>query len=89
MSTPLSSDHLDATMTYGELPSYPMFKKHFSQGVLWPTYRIDNHKSLDGSYDVGALYRLVVNLKLRWDNGDEEAGNDASAILGTLGIEWV
>lgn len=88
MNQTSQTDPVRHSMTFGELPSYPMFKKHWDAYVFWPAYVITKHKH-EGQYTLHELYELVVKLRFQWDNGDEEAGNDASSILETLGIEWV
>ncbi len=83
------------TKTYGDLPSYPEIKELFKKHVDGPYYKIKAGnartmiQALDGSYNDFGLFCLLVKLKVKAENGDEEAGQIASDILGTLGVEWV
>ena len=81
------------TKTYGDLPSYPEIKELFKKHVDGPYYRIQSSfrgdTTYSGSYNDFALFRLLVKLKVKAENGDEEAGQIASDILQTLGAEWV
>jgi hypothetical protein len=51
---------------------------------------LDVPAGCSSSYDVKRLWRLVRELTAIWeDEMDYDAGDDASSILFTLGIEWV
>lgn len=89
-----------STMTYGTMPSREAFMVHFSHEVDGPSYsiRLSRTDSAaaegtiigDGDYDAEELYKGVKQLVAKLnDDGDDDAGDLASAILGTLGFEWV
>ena len=51
---------------------------------------LDVPAGLTVEYPVKRLWRLVNELTAIWmDEDDEEAGQEASTILGLLGFEWV
>ena len=75
-------------VTYGEIPAYPAFRELFQAACVHGRYVITNHEHA-GEYRDNQLYALIVQLKAAWENGDERAGEFASNIMETLGIEWV
>ncbi|MHA2265920.1 MAG: hypothetical protein ACXAEN_26300 [Candidatus Thorarchaeota archaeon] len=76
--------------TYGSIPTYPEFKALFKEMSPPHGYRIKGVSGdIDGTYDDQELFGLVVKLKVKWENGDEKAGQLASDILFSLGVEWV
>jgi hypothetical protein len=42
-----------------------------------------------GNYTSEQLYKGVQELREKWEQGHDEAGDLASSILETLGFEWV
>ena len=79
---------MQATRSYGELPTYPEIKELFKKHVDGPYYKIENDRQYDGSYNDFALFCLLVKLNVQQENGNEAAGEMASSILQTLGVEW-
>jgi hypothetical protein len=80
------------TLTYGELPPLDIFEQCW-EGDLGPDRpyvitncdRVGNH-----TYDTAdELYNDLENMRIDWLAGDESAGDWASAVLSTFGIEWV
>jgi hypothetical protein len=72
------------TRAYGDLPS--------SDGSA--LYKIRSSSSsytsqFVGDYNAQELFALLVKLKIKWENGSEEAGEIASNIMSSLGVEWV
>lgn len=87
------------SMTYGVLPSWREFEKAFKKEVpegQYPmTLRGEDSKAArgtvlgDGTFDAKELYKGVKQLTAKYERGDDDAGSLASAILDTLGFEWV
>ncbi len=79
------------SMTYGILPSRADFDAAFERECPDGTYSIRNDKGgADGDYTASKLWALVKeSAELLNDDGDEEAGDFASAVLSTLGFEWI
>jgi hypothetical protein len=82
--------------TYGELPTYPEFKNIYDEAMkadgsaLYKIRSTGGHiAEFSGNYNAQELFALLVKLKVKWENGDEGAGNLASDILFSLGVEWV
>lgn len=80
------------TLTYGELPSPDVFEQCW-MGDLGPERpyvikncdRVGNH-----TYDTAEeLYDDLLQARIDWLAGDESAGDWASAVLSTFGVEWV
>lgn len=77
-------------LTYGVLPDEATFSSSFEENVQSGTYNIQNDKSVgSGQFNESELYKLLQDLTKKYEDGDEEAGDTASSILYTLGIEWV
>lgn len=85
-------------MTYGVVPDYATFEKHFDEEVPRGMYNIrlssGDSKNVgklvgDGEYTCKELYNVIKKLKDAWENGNEAAGDFASSIMETLGFEWV
>jgi len=81
-------------MTYGTLPTRAAFKAAYKRVVGRDTYTIGNtyvgrRRSIDGEYTEAELWNLVRKLTFEGNRGAEESGYVASAILSTLGFEWV
>jgi len=78
--------------TYGNLPTYDDFAAAFEADQdIGPTYRIRNDPYF-GSDDLTCteLYEQLERARDDWEeNGEDAAGDFASAILQTLGFEWV
>jgi hypothetical protein len=65
--------------TFGSIPTYPEFKELFKEMSPPHGYRIKGVSGdVDGTYDDQELFALVVKLKVKWENGDEKAGELAS-----------
>ena len=86
------------SMTYGTLPDEREFGRAFREHCPSGKYEISNDKGgRDGSYGVSRLYELLEDQLSKWagseveggDGGDEEAGDFCSAVLSTLGFEWI
>lgn len=82
------------SMTFGRLPTRTAFQSAFKREVPDGDYRIvvkGKHTPLieSGQYSEAALWQLVKDLAEGYENGDEDAGDWASGILGTLGFEWI
>jgi len=85
------------SMTYGTLPTQDEFLRAFANEVEGTRYRIraglsDRRIIDDGDYTSAELWVEVQKLTYRWLHGQpfaEQAGNLASAILETLGFEWI
>jgi hypothetical protein len=79
------------SMTYGVMPSWTEFEAAFDREVPGGTYRIRNDKGgADGDYTARKLYELVKAQARDHELGlDDEAGDFASAVLETLGFEWI
>jgi len=83
-------------MTYGTLPDYDTcFRVQFDHilGRL-EYYNIVAKGSMkkfveSGDYSPPELFKVVKQLVKQWQQGEDEAGDIASSILETLGIEWV
>jgi hypothetical protein len=83
--------------TYGSIPTFPEFKILYEEAMKSDgsaLYKIRSSGSsyasqFVGDYDDYGLFALVVKLKVKWENGDKEAGHIASDILFSLGVEWV
>lgn len=78
-------------MTYGTLPSRREFIRACGSREI---YRIAGRPAerdgVAGEYTCQELYGLVKRLTREWnENGDDNAGDWASDILGTLGFEWI
>lgn len=88
-----------ASMTYGQMPDYDVFYDAFEAEVgtgVRDRYVITAGNSRDkwtrkveGEYVPKELYALVRRLTEAWERGDDAAGDLASSILQTLGIEWI
>lgn len=77
-------------LTYGVLPDEATFSSAFEENVQSGTYSIQNDKSVgSGQFSEAQLYKLLQDLVKKFEDGDDEAGDTASSILYTLGIEWV
>jgi hypothetical protein len=85
------SGKLRQQLTYGVLPSYEDFEEAFDAEVPNSTYQIRNDRGgADGDYTARQLYSLVKEqTELFNEDGDDEAGDFASAVLSTLGYEWI
>lgn len=78
------------SMTFGVFPSRKEFSAHFEHEVPGGSYRIRNDSILgDADFSEDQLWENLRRLKRRWDKGDEDAGSLASAIMQTLGFEWI
>jgi hypothetical protein len=83
--------------TYGDLPSYPDFRILYEEAMKSDgsaLYKIRSSSSsyasqYVGDYNARELFALLVKLKVKWENGGEEAGHLASDIMSSLGIKWV
>lgn len=76
--------------TYGVLPPYDEFLAAFEDEVESGTYAISNDKGgRDGDYSAPQLWKLIETEMERFELGDEEAGDFVSAVLDTLGFEWI
>lgn len=82
------------TLTYGNLPTYDDFATAFESDLdLGPNtlYHIRNDPYF-GSDDLTCteIYEQLERARDDWEkNGSEPAGDFASAVLTTLGFEWV
>lgn len=84
------------SMTWGKLPSFATFERHFDEELPRGSYNIRLGRSDskaaqgtsigDGEYTARELYRGLQELV---EKGTDEAGSLASSILETLGFEWV
>jgi hypothetical protein len=84
------------SLTYGQLPTRLQFRQAFERAVPDGVYGIragagaaSDPFNLAGDYTHSELWGTVKKLVEKWEDYDEEAGEWASSILGTLGIEWV
>lgn len=89
------------TMTYGVMPSFETFEAAFmaserAEGGYTYTLRgsdaeIAYEAGIPVHTEAGAeeLYEIIGKLRAAWENGNEGAGDLASAFLSTLGFEWV
>lgn len=88
------------TLTYGNVPTWKLFKEQFDKEVDTNYYHIKNsilstpetRVIEDGEYHPASLYREIQVLsELVFEGGPkaEEAGSMASSILETLGFEWI
>lgn len=89
-------------LTYGVLPTYEAFKDAFEGDLGDSEYVITNCRDIggNGSFSCDGLWALL-NVKLSmWQEGGPDnhaetiaaanaAGDFVSAVLQTLGIEWV
>lgn len=86
-----------ATLTYGVLPTREVIESLAPAG-----YRVDlkgaDARVVDllglpvdttGTWTTGELWDVLVALTQAWGAGVDAAGDLASAILTTLGVEWV
>lgn len=88
-----------ARLTYGHLPTYGTFEEAFDENVPNGRYSISLSRSDsraadgtsigDGDYTSRELYKGLKELVEKWNEGDEDAGDLASSILASIGIEWV
>jgi hypothetical protein len=78
-------------MTYGVLPPRAEFKKAFDEEMAGKSYTVRNDSILgDVDFDDASdLYRTLASLVKAMEKGSDESGDLASAILSTLGFEWV
>jgi hypothetical protein len=85
------------TRAYGDLPSFPEFKNLYEEAMKADgsaLYKIRSSSSsytsqFVGDYNAQELFALLVKLKIKWENGSEDAGEIASNIMFSLGVEWV
>lgn len=78
------------TYTFGVLPPYDDFWDAFEDTVGSMYYRIRNdHRVGDTDFTPRELYAELRSAVRDFENGDDEAGSWASAVLSTLGFEWV
>ena len=84
-------------LTYGELPTREQFEDAF-EGDLGPdgVYQVRNCKRVGNQdFTCAGLFDEVTKATHAWQWGEmadepfEQAGDWASAVLQTLGIEWV
>lgn len=76
-------------MTYGVMPSYSKFQDAFD-AETGGQYSISNDRhGRSGRYDARELWRLLSAELEKWEAGNEEAGDFVSAVLSTLGFEWI
>lgn len=75
------------SMTYGKLPTFKEFEKAFDEQVDGLTYRIRNDKMM-GNADL-TVKELWYYLRLAVRDGSDKELDWASAILDTLGFEWI
>lgn len=88
------------SMTYGTIPAETVFEKHFEAHV--PRGRYDarmGRQDSEALHRAGArdpdgatchqLYKIIEQLTAAWEDGDEDAGDLASAIMTTRGFEWI
>jgi hypothetical protein len=87
------------SMTYGEIPSFSDFKRHFRKEV-GETYNYNLKGSdartaksagipVSGDFTDKELYAIVKKLINAWEDGDNNAGDLASGIMITLDYEWI
>lgn len=74
------------SMTFGVMPTFATFQKAFNREVAGSYYTIRNDRNLSGDYTARELYNLVKEIKEDWDG---PGADTASAIMSTLGFEWV
>ena len=83
------------TFTYGHLPTYPAFEYAFlNEFVKYPydnhTYAIRNDPYYgSGDLTCSDLYDALEVAVAKWESGNDAAGQFASSVLMTLGLEWV
>lgn len=85
--------------TYGQLPPREVFEEYFDERVGDGQFHIRLSRSDaraaegtvigDGYYDSETLWRGLRQLTAKFYDGDDAAGELASAILSTLGFEWI
>lgn len=86
-------------MTFGVMPTFDEFEESFDREVPEGDFGIRLGRSDaeaaegtsigTGEYTAPELYKGVVELLEKWEDGDEEAGSLASSIMGSLDYEWV
>lgn len=85
---------------YGTVPPFSVFDKAFKKSVTGDRYDIrlsasdfkaaENTSIDSGRFTSQELYKGVKELVREWETGENEtAGDLASSILYTLGIEWI
>lgn len=78
------------SMTYGNLPSKAEFEKAFDKEVPSGKYRFGNDERFgNDSVTSNELYKELETAVEEYEDGDDAAGDWASAVLSTLGFEWV
>jgi hypothetical protein len=88
------------SLTYGVLPRYEDFEAAFEEDLGSDTYSYElKGTDADVAEEVGIpeegefrprqLYAVLVKLTDAFQDGYDEAGDVASGILTTLGIEWI
>lgn len=90
-------------MTYGTLPTLHEFQRAFDTADLRGS-RYEVRAGLSGlfagtkfalawgeveSFTSLGLYTLLEQLVAAWEAGRDEAGDEASSALETLGFEWI
>jgi hypothetical protein len=78
------------SMTYGQLPSKSEFEKAFDKEVDGDTYSFGRDPRVGtDKLTSRELWKELQDAVSEWEDGDDEAGDWASAVLGTLGFEWI
>lgn len=83
------------SLTYGDLPEFEVFEECWA-GDIGPfdvtcPYRITNCPRVGNQeyFTPGELYDALECATRSFHNGSDDAGEWASAVLSTFGIEWV
>ena len=83
------------TMTYGVMPSREAFEAAFDRAEAFAgklTFSFGNDKRV-GTCEMtcSELWEELCEAHREWEQGasNDEAGDWCSAVLGTLGFEWV
>lgn len=78
------------SLTYGQMPSWEVFEKAFREEVPSGWYRFGNdERQGNSSLTVGQLWTELADAIFDWEDGNDHAGDWASCVLSTLGIEWI
>ena len=78
------------SMSWGVFPSRKDFNRAFDEEVPGLRYRIRNDSIVgDDDFTASELWALCRKLKRRADRGNDAAGDLASAIMESLGFEWI
>ncbi len=79
-------------MTYGVMPTRDEFDDAFDKKCgAGGTYKISNDRGgRDGDWDNRLLWHLLHEQMVAYNEEEnEEAGDFVSAVLSTLGFEWI